>query len=193
MTAQINDVFRYKGDMYSISSIMNERDFFDIKLLGISPMSTNTANYRGYRAEFGLLKDQLILEALATKKSCGVAEPIAINGVLPEVTEPDVFGHEWHYHEVNLILPYSGTILITSDFIMERYVHMGFQSPLSYRRVIELVFQDGKLSKEADHSETADILRTTTKQETRDELLGRLPIRVKESFAFHLEDAIRWQ
>jgi len=40
-------------------------------------------------------------------------------------------------------IEYTGSILLADDFIRERCVHMGFQSPLSYRKVIEFNFQDG--------------------------------------------------
>jgi len=53
------------------------------------------------------------------------------------------------YRDLNIVIKYTGKVLITDDFIWERYVHMGFHSPLSYRKVIELTFDNGMLYQRA--------------------------------------------
>lgn len=165
MTAQIEDTFIHKRKSYSISAIQTPSDFFNIQKIGIDPEGTSTACWRGYVAEFSIHEDKLVLKNLDTNNSNGKAFPIAINGVMPEIEKSEGLveaykeHREWHYKNVNLILPYTGGILITDKFIRNRYIHMGFQSPLSYEVVIELYFENGVLIKEKDLSEEFAVLR----------------------------------
>ena len=43
-------------------------------------------------------------------------------------------------------------MLIATDFIWELYLHLGFQPFWKYERVVELIFDKGRLVKEQDHS-----------------------------------------
>jgi hypothetical protein len=60
---------------------------------------------------------------------------------------------------INLPILYTGSILITKNFIRDRYVHMGFQSPFSYETVIQLTFKDGKLVSSKNISDIAKSIR----------------------------------
>ncbi len=73
-----------------------------------------------------------------------------INGVKPKKTK-DIF--KFHYQDLNLKLDYSGKLLIARDFIDEMYVHMGFQRPIAFRKVVELDFKNGELLSVNDLSE----------------------------------------
>ena len=188
MTAQINDTFRYHNELYDIAAIQFPEDFFDIERLAITPEATNTACWRGYVAGFSLQQNKLVLHTLDTNNSNGKATPVAINDIMPEIVKPDGLVDDykqfrkWYYRDINLVIPYSGSILITNEFIEERYVHMGFQSPLSYHQVIELTFTGGSFVKENDLSQTAAMLRETQQLESREEQLARLPVWICECF-----------
>ena len=188
MSGQINDTFSYEDNDYSISAIEFPGRFFSIKRLGITPMSPHTACWRGYVATFSIHNDKLVLKALDTNNSNGEAQPVAINGIMPVVIQEktsnkDYSGwRDWQYRDVNKIIRYTGRVMITDDFIQERYVHMGFQSPLSYRKVIELSFDKGKMTGTNNLSETVANLRETQEMESRDSQLARLPLWIEDCF-----------
>ena len=183
MTGQINDTFNYKGTNYSISAIEYPKEFFEISALGLAPSSFSTACWRGYVAYFAIDDDRhLILKHLNTNK--GSLEESAvpkINGKAP-ISKEDSFGSSLDYKDVDLPLPYSGGVLITDGFIHERYVHMGFQSPLSYELVIELKFKNGLFMGETDLSEMIKSQRENTVDITEEEKLRTLPRWIDEQF-----------
>jgi len=89
-----------------------------------------------------------------------------INNKYPEIKVPKDLCNEYKntwkefvYKNINLPILYTGSILITKDFIWDRYVHMGFQSPFSYKNVIQLIFDEGKLIKSKDLSNIAQSIR----------------------------------
>ena len=66
-----------------------------------------------------------------------------MNGVPP--THPkDCF--KYMYEGLSLKTKFTGSIMITKDFIRSMYVHMGFQSPDTFRTVIRLEVQDGNIT-----------------------------------------------
>jgi len=80
-------------------------------------------------------------------------EPVEINGVLP--THPkDCF--KYMYEGLSLKTKFTGSIMIAKDFIRSMYVHMGFQSPDTFRTVIRLEVLHGNTTKEDDLSETME-------------------------------------
>jgi len=165
MSEQINDTFDYKNTIFCISAVQFPYEFFSIQQLGLNPESESTDCWRGYVAKFSLHQGKLILKDIDTNNSNGKALPVAINGVVPDVKKPPMLNEDyrnwrnWHYRDINLILPYSGSVLITDSFLNERIVQVGFQSPLSYRKVIELRFDKGHLVNENDESGTAELIR----------------------------------
>ena len=188
MTAQINDIFSYEDDEYNISAIEYPGRFFSIKRLGITPMSPHTACWRGYVATFSIYNDKLVLKALDTNNSNGEAQPVTINRIMPTVIKPETSSvdydgwRDWQYRDINKVIRYTGRVMITDDFIHERYIHMGFQSPLSYKKVVELTFDKGHLTGANDLSETVANLRKTQEMESRDSQLARLPLWIEDSF-----------
>ena len=58
MTAQINDVFRYRNREYAVAGI-SEGELFDPTLLCLEPAGTSTACWRGYQAIFACLAHSL--------------------------------------------------------------------------------------------------------------------------------------
>lgn len=179
MSAQVSDKIQYGGKDYSISAIENPGEFFDIRELGLNPTANCTACWRGYVAIFGVNKENcLVLVELHTNN--GDEPAPEINGVKPEVQSIDfdendaldniseytLFGGELQYFNVNLPIRYSGKLTATAGFIRERYVHMGFHAPSSYRTAVEFTFEDGILVSENDISDRAAKKRAET-DETR--------------------------
>jgi hypothetical protein len=188
MTAQIDDKFIYKGKSYSVSAVENPDKFFDFQYLGIAPEAESTACWRGYVAEFSIDEKQLVLKNLSTNNGNGKSPIPVINGTEPLIVKPKGLVHEYSawrnllYKNVNLPLHYSGAVLITDQFIEERYVHMGFQSPLSYEVVIELIFDNGIFNEENNLSNIAAVKRDNEQPEDHNSRFTRLPSWIEECF-----------
>jgi len=139
----------------------------DIYSLGIQPTEFSTACWRGYVATYAIYRGNLVLKKLYTNngneiKNCA---PL-INYKSPEISVLkglcDEYKDTWReftYKNINLPISYNGSILITKDFIWDRYIHMGFQSPFSYKTVIQLTFKEGKLIKTKYLSDIAKTIR----------------------------------
>ena len=123
MTAQINDVFRFRGREYAVAGI-SEGELFDPSLLDLKPVGTCTACWRGYKAVFGLSESRLVLDELHVTllrpgEGYQPQEGPAINGVKP--TGPN-HEHDWfnnHYEGINYHLEYTGGLLLAVGFIKE--------------------------------------------------------------------------
>jgi hypothetical protein len=172
MSSQIKDKFIYKRTEYTVSDIEFPDTFININsLLGFNPRKFSTACYRGYVATFALYKNKLILKKLYTNNGNEIDREIpAINNKVPEISirkglidELKNTLRDFTYTNINLKIQYTGSIIITKDFIQERYVHRGFQSPLSYNTVIQLTFNIGQLITEKDLSCLAESARKEEK------------------------------
>ncbi len=157
MTAQINDIFRFRDCEYTIAGI-SEGELFDPAALDLKPVMASTACYRGFQAVYAILDGCLILADLHIQLveetwKYGRKQGPTINNITPTGQRErfDFFNN--HYEGINLPLKYSGGLLIVRDFIRELYVHMGFHPAWKYQRVIELSFRGGVLSNEFDRSE----------------------------------------
>ncbi len=156
MTAQINDWFHLEGTDYSLAGI-SEGDLFDPSHLGLKPTGTSTACYRGYQAVFGIDCNRLVLKTLHvnltrnTKSYWRIPGP-EINGVTPSDAEDEDDWFNNHYNDINYHLEYSGGLLIANGFIRDLYVHMGFHPAWKYKCVRELLFDNGHLTSNIDHS-----------------------------------------
>jgi len=170
-TAQTNDKFIYKNLEYGISAIEFPNNFFNIEEYGLKPIWERTSCWRGYVATFTINDDnKLVLHKLNTNNGNRENDKIiSINGKLPKIIKPEGIVDEYKnfrqykYDNVDFEIIYNGSIIITSDFIISRYVHMGFQSPISYKNVISLTFNNGKFSSFNDLSNTVASIRDNEK------------------------------
>jgi hypothetical protein len=181
VTAQINDVFRFRKREYGVAGI-SEGELFDPSLLELKPAATCTACWRGYQAVFGVSASRLILDALHVNlllpgEGYQREEGPAINGVKP--TGPkrkyDFFNN--HYRRLNYHLEYTGGLLLADGFIKELYVHMGFHPAWKYETVIELIFDGGKLIQEFDRSGQMAEFRTQILESPADGDSDKMPTR----------------
>ena len=162
MTGQVSDLFLLRGEEYAVAGL-SAGEPFDPRAVGLTPSMASTACWRGYQTFLALADGHLVLDALAVN----LVEPddghrrIAgppIDGVSP-VEPKDGYLLNNLYEGLARRLAYTGGMLLARDFIQERYVHMGFQSPWSYATVLELLFEDGALVAEHDRSERMEVLR----------------------------------
>jgi hypothetical protein len=139
----------------------------DIYSLGIKPIEFSTACWRGFVATYAINRGKLVLKKLYTNNGNEIKnEAPLINNKSPEINVPkglvDGYKDTWKeftYKNINLLIPYTGSILVTKNFIWGRYVHMGFQSPFSYDIVIQLTFKDGIFIFSKDLSDVAKSIR----------------------------------
>jgi len=157
MTAQIDDMFRYNGADFSVTGI-SRGELFDPSLLGLNPVGTCTACWRGYQAIFAVSQSHLILDTLqvnllADGEGYKRQDSPLINGVTPTGPRGEYDWFNNNYIGLNYHLEYTGGLLLAEGFIDYLYVHMGFHPAWKYTTVIELIFANGILQEEFDRSE----------------------------------------
>ena len=150
MTGQVPDKLICKKSLYSIVGLKGEGlpSPFDF---GLEPVSPNTANWRGFIMTYIVVEKHLnVHEIKVTVKDIKGNLPV-INDVKPKLEKDRLI--RLTYSRLKLKTQFTGKILIAKDFIDSMYVHMGFQSPLSFETVIELEFGEGNLLSVRDLSE----------------------------------------
>ncbi|MHA1111900.1 MAG: hypothetical protein ACTSRE_12405 [Promethearchaeota archaeon] len=144
MTSQIPDIFKYNNEEYDLVGI-DGPDLFDPNNEGLQPQMTSTACWRGFQLKFRADNEGLYLDEMSIKQE----EAVEFKGRNPIQGERR-FTHK--YANMNYKLPFTGRLLIAKGFIQSMYVHMGFQRPIAYRKVIELVIKEGDILEVIDHS-----------------------------------------
>ena len=154
MTAQIGDIYKYRKNEFTIVALSNALHF-NPKEYGLEPHVRSTACWRGYWCEYNITDDGLFLQNLYLFNSEGNYPPLNGIEVSPQefkeydcynfkkkksekVTRPLYMGHRV-YKNVNMLIPYTGKILLGDGFLQEYYIHMGFQRGWAYQKLIELV------------------------------------------------------
>lgn len=150
MTAQISDRLIIGRKEYAIISTSKEIEF-DPRDYGLVPVAPHTACWRGYYLIYQIKNDRFFLRDLNVHD--GDDNYPEINGVNPKDIEQGGFGY---YRNVNLPLNYTGKILVGTDFIDKYYVHMGFQMPHSYEKLMLYTIEDDKIIEKKDISNLAE-------------------------------------
>ncbi len=151
MTGQIANQFKYEGEIYELVAYHGE-SLYSAEDFGITTQTASTACWRGYQAFYDCVNGELILDALHVRTE----DKIVINGVAPEENK-ELAEDSWAffntiYENLSLKTKFTGSILLGKDFIREMYVHMGFQSPESFKTVIDIEVSDGDIIKITDMS-----------------------------------------
>jgi hypothetical protein len=182
MTAQINDVFRYRDTEYALAGI-SEGELFDISVLDLKPAMASTACWRGYQAVFGVVQSRLVLDTLHVNLIWGGEgkqhhvreEGPVINGVTPSPPRKGFDFFNNHYEGLDYHLEYSGGLLLADGFIQSLYVHMGFHPAWKYKTVIELTFEGGILKQEFDRSQKMADIRELVIRSQSQKASGEMP------------------
>lgn len=210
MTAQIGDIYKYEKKEFTIVALSSAM-LFDPKNFGMEPHPSSTACYRGYWCEYSIENDELLLKDLYLFNSDGKYPPLNGVEVSPQefkeyecykgnnkksekVTMPAYFGHRV-YRDVNMPIPYTGKILLGDGFMREYYIHMGFQRGWAYKKLIELVFEEGILVECNDLSHIAKAQREAMKKDDADPHHpdgGNIPKFVEDSFSLDYADKAWW-
>jgi hypothetical protein len=165
MTAQLHDQFIVEGESHNVAGVSGD-GLFDPEAYGLQPVSWNTACWRGYVATYALRDRRLVVRELELNlsmphqgASATVAAPL-LNGVEAR-RSPEPYGFEYVYEDLGLLLPYNGGLLLARGFLDDLYVHMGFHPAWKYRKVLELIFEEGRLIETHDVSKRIARLRKT--------------------------------
>ena len=210
MSAQIGDIYKYQGKEYTVvalsSSIM-----FDPKDFGLEPHASSSACWRGYWCEYSIENDEIKLKDLYLFNRDNNYPPLNGKEVSPQefeelecygkkrkkpkkATLPAHFGHR-HYKDVDMPIAYTGRILLGDGFMQEYYIHMGFQRGWAYRKLIELVFEEGILLECNDLSHIAKTQREAIKANGKGSRYpddGDIPTFVDECFSLDYADKAWW-
>ncbi len=151
MTGQITNKFKYEGELYELVGIDGD-NLYSAEDFGITTQTASTACWRGYQTFYDCVNGELILDNLHVRTE----DKITIKGVVPneckELAEESWAFFNAIYENLALKTQFTGSILLGKDFIQEMYVHMGFQSPESFKTVIEIEVNDGEIIKITDMS-----------------------------------------
>jgi hypothetical protein len=135
MTAQIEDRFLLNGESYHLKTDLSR--LIHPNNWGMEPTMMHTACWRGYHGVIRVEKNTLFLDALTVNTNNG--EYNQINDKMPTQE-----GHSAAvYSALQLILPFSGTLIAARDFDAKHYKHMGFHPISAYRTVATLNISDG--------------------------------------------------
>lgn len=151
MTSQISDTFIIKKQKYELIGIdggvlVNPEQF------GMVPTMIHTACYRGYFATYELKNSALFLKKLTLSEESGKYVPI--DNVLPQKEE-----YQATYHNLNILVPFTGKLRLAKGFIQKFYVHMGFQKASAFKTVLDFSINNGKIVKVKDRSADAKKMR----------------------------------
>ena len=165
MTAQIHDSLQIEGQHFSIVGV-NGNGLFDPGTLGVTLIPPMTSCWRGYICEYKVSDGRLLLDrlqlAIGTRFEPGQAPapvPLTgppINGVRPTLQKR---GFNNIYENLNLEIPFTGSLQAGDGFIRELYVHMGFHPAWKYQTVLELSVEGGNVLAIRDISEQMQQVR----------------------------------
>jgi hypothetical protein len=145
-TFQIPDKFIYNGTEYEIITIEFYNKFLNIRSLGINPIWFGTGCYRGYIATYSTNENNmLILNKLYTNNGYIINNEIPnINGINPNeiipeplISDPDYLEYyyqyikeyrELNYENINLLINYTGYIIIGLRTNREIYIKLNFNN-----------------------------------------------------------------
>jgi hypothetical protein len=169
MTAQIADRIHYDGVMYAIAGVCGG-PLFEPQQIGIIPIPTSTACWRGYHCDYTVEDQRLSLSRLVIGIKTG---DVKLGRVLIFGREPKLVPHLLRRHrdgigiapadheiaDIREPVKFTGGLLLGNDFLTKLYVHMGFHPAYKYRHVVELVFDEGRMTHAFDRSEQAALIR----------------------------------
>ena len=210
MTAQIEDIYKHENKNYTVVA-RSAGEIFEPEKYGLEPHGRATACYRGYWCDFETVDEELFLNNLYIYNK--EDNYPALNGMPvspaefweskkkskrsknPEMVKiPAYFGHRM-YRNVHLQIPYTGKILLGSEFIQSYYIHMGFQRAWAYETLLELVFDEGLLMECNDLSHMAKEYReymSEMKLNHRNPEKKDSKCFVEESFSMDYSDKVWW-
>lgn len=178
MTAQFNDLFRYREKEFAIAGISTGELFRPVDF-GLFPIPASTACWRGYLATFTVFESHLVLDALSVRLQEKQAPTVNGINAAESTDNHKLFSHV--YNDLRYRVHYTGGLLIGHEFVRELYVHMGFHPAWKYKDVFELTFENGRLLRELDRSEWAALERHNFLKSAQNDKPDGMPIQKENS------------
>jgi hypothetical protein len=150
MTAQIPDEVRFRGQRYAITAVEGT-GLFSPDDHGLEPVMLSTAAWRGFVALYAVRHGRLFLDQLETGRPPGPAPRLL--GVKPRRTR------SLRYERLRAPMSFTGRLLVGARDEHVGYLNMGFYPAWLYRRVWELRFTGGRLTRCRNRSAELATLR----------------------------------
>lgn len=176
MTAQIPDTFFFRGDPYSLIGI-DGGNLVSPEQFGMEPQMIHTACYRGFFAKYELTEGALYLRELTLREKNENYLPI-------EGIEPSKGEHQATYHNLSVVVPFTGKIRLAKDFIEELYIHMGYQKPSAFKTVLDITLKDGRVVEIKDRSKEMEQKRGAFKKRYESGNIGQA---IEEAFRLDMD------
>ena len=152
MTEQIPDRVVYQEAEYILAEV-DGQGLFDPSDLGVRPTRTSTANWRGFRCTYAVVKSHLVLDELRI----GLREPNELHLREPKIfsADPERAGMQsWLFKDLQYPISFTGQLTLVKDWIPGIFMRSsGIRPLLTYGSVLESQFQDGLLLATNDRSE----------------------------------------
>ena len=209
MTAQMGDIYRYKEEEYKL--VFRTARTFQPDKFGFSPTWWKTSCWDGFWCRYEITDGRLLLRDLKILDENGnypeingvACDPLNVpktGGTLSDLKyDPAAVSYHYpgrrprDYHDIGLFLPYTGQVLAGAGHVGGYYIHLGYQRPQSYKKLIELNFQDGILIEVIDHSRVAEHLREEiTKRREEGDWGFFLELELYEQMPEEDREPLRW-
>ncbi|MFX1402300.1 MAG: hypothetical protein ACFE8V_13760 [Promethearchaeota archaeon] len=159
ITGQIPEEVYYHGARYELTGV-NGKGLYIPDDFGIKSYWKTTACYRGFQMRYKVYSNELILDQMSVNTK---HIPPPINGVYPQKIYRKYASFDYIYIKLNLKSKFTGWIMIGKDFIKSMYVHMGFQKPKTFKKLLELHVDNGNILEVKDRSNYAEMMRKLDK------------------------------
>lgn len=165
MSAQIQDTVEFEGTDYLLVNYRGEVPFAPDSL-GLEVTGTSSICWRGFACSYRIEDNTLKLVTL--EASVGRYEgPKFVKLDLPVINgaqgqrpqgKDQVFNAK--YEQLNLLLPYTGTLVLADKFDDSLGEHTGLEPAWMYRDVLELTFKEGTLVELNNLSDEMNLIRS---------------------------------
>jgi len=167
MTGQMHDKVSFEDEIYHLVSVECEEELaeslptpIDFGFSHDELTAPHTACWRGYLRIFKVKSDnQLYLDQLQINTNDETLR--TINGVKPNRDSKEF---KFKYEDLDLLVEFSGKLEMAQDMLHEYYIHMGFQAPKTFGKVLKLTIKAGKVTKVEDMSNYYQKMRQQTKK-----------------------------
>ena len=146
MTAQMSDSFLLEEKKLSLVGI-NGSGLFNPSDYNLQPLPRITSCWRGYVCTYKTFHGKLMLDSLLINLD---HEGPAINKTHPSFSNQGTFNNK--YSDLDLVMDFTGDLLVAQGFIQQLYVHMGFHPAWKYETVLELNVSQGNVLETKDVS-----------------------------------------
>ena len=151
MTMQILDTLLYEGEEYEMIDWSAPLGF-DPGDYGLRPRGLNTANHRGFCGEWEIVDGALTLMRLIVNDSLDNYPPV--NGREAMFGAAPPFWGYHVYHAVGIVPDFTGTMVIGRARRNSPFHIGGRSARSSFKTVLEITFENGRLTGARDVSTT---------------------------------------